>query len=242
MLERVVDVVKLIGLSYRGQSEATYTLDDTSIDHGIFLELIIQLRKYDICLKEHLSECIEKSKQLHQARAKGRGYFITLLSKNTVNAVITTIQRIMPETISGEIEKAGMFSVQIHTTQDIASQDQSTVILRYVTNVKHERLVAVVKCEASIGQYFVQLLTEVVEKLKLDMSKCIGNATDGAANMQDQYKGFSALLSTKSPNHVHVCCYAHVLNLVLADTTDIVIASGPLFSHLHDIAVFLRES
>lgn len=54
VLERVVDVVKFIGkrgLSYRGQqSEAAYTLDDHNIDHGNFLELIILLGKYDVCL------------------------------------------------------------------------------------------------------------------------------------------------------------------------------------------------
>ena len=59
-----------------------------------------------------------------------------------------------------------MFSVQIESTQDINSQDQCSVILRYVINVIHERLVAVVKCEASTGQCIAQLLTEVVEKLK----------------------------------------------------------------------------
>ena len=52
MLECVVDIVKVIG-SYRGMpSEAVYTLEDTSIDHGNFLEMIILLGKYDVCLKD----------------------------------------------------------------------------------------------------------------------------------------------------------------------------------------------
>ena len=62
VLERVIDVVKVIGkrgLSHRGmQSEAAYTLDDSSIDHGIFLEMIILLGKYDMCMKEHLTACM----------------------------------------------------------------------------------------------------------------------------------------------------------------------------------------
>jgi hypothetical protein len=98
-----------------------------------------------------------------------------------------------------------------------------------------------VKCEASTGQYFVQLLTDVVDQLKLDMSKCIGNATDGS-NMQGKYKGFSTLLSSKSPNQVHVWCYAHVLNLVCLTTTEVVLESGSLFALLNNIAVLLRES
>ena len=176
-LERVVDRVKVNGkrgLRYRGiQSEAAYTFEDTSIDHSNFLEMIILLGKYDVCFKERLTECIEKNKNLHQSGARGRGSLITLLSKNTVNTVIHTIQSIIQETMSSEIEQAGMFSVQIDTTWDITSQNQCSVIVRYVTNVIQERLVAVVKCEASTGQYFVQLLTDGVDKLQMHW-QCYG--------------------------------------------------------------------
>ena len=71
---------------------------------------------------------------------------------------------------------------------------------------------------------------------------CIANATDGASNMQGQYKGFPALMTSQSPNHVHVWCYAHVLNLVLAETTQTNIESGSLFHLLNDIAVFIKDS
>lgn len=84
-----------------------------------------------------------------------------------------------------------IFSVQIDTTQDITSQEQCSVILRYVTHAIQERLLAVVKCEASTGQYFVQMLTDVMERFNLDISNCVSNATDGASNMQGQYRGFS---------------------------------------------------
>lgn len=57
--------------------------------------------------------------------------------------------------------------------------------------------------------------------------------------MQGKCRGFSALLSTHSPNQVHVRCYVHVLNLVLADTTQVVLSRATLFSLLNDIAVFI---
>lgn len=246
VLERVVDVVKFIGkrgLSYRGQqSEAAYTLDDHNIDHGNFLELIILLGKYDVCLKEHLTECIEKSKKMHQSQARGHGAAVTFLSKTTVNTVISTVKCLIQETIAKEVAESVIFSVQIDTTQDITSHEQCSVILRYVTDAIQERLLAVVKCEASTGLYFVQMLTDVMEHFNLDISNCVSNATDGASNMQGQYRGFSTLLSSKAPNQVHVWCYAHVLNLVLADTTEMAISSGSLFSLMNDIAVFIRES
>lgn len=248
VLERVVEVVRVIGkrgLSYRHEeNEAVYTLEDSSLDHGNFLELIILLGKYDVALKEHLSEVIDKSRKHHESASgsRGRGSLVTLLSKSTVNSVIDTILKLIKENIATEILKAGMFSVQLDTTQDITAQDQCSVVLRYVTDTINERLVAVVRCSASTGEAFVQLLSDVLDGLNLDKRLCIGNATDGAANMQGRYKGFSSLLASQSPHHVHVWCYAHVLNLVLSDTTEIVIESGSLFHLLNETAVFIRES
>ena len=70
-----------------------------------------------------------------------------------------------------------MYSVQIDTTQDITAQDQCSVVIRYVTNTVHERLVAVIRCEASTGQYFAQLVNDVLETMDLDVKQCIGNST-----------------------------------------------------------------
>ncbi len=65
VLKPVVDVVKMIGkrdFNYRSENEATYIFYDCNIDHGNLLEVIVLLSKYDVCLNEHLKECIEKSK------------------------------------------------------------------------------------------------------------------------------------------------------------------------------------
>ena len=135
-----------------------------------------------------------------------------------------------------------MFSIQIDTTQDISSHDQCSVVIRYVTDSIHERLIGVINFKASTGQYFVDLIQNLLGQMGIDLKLCAGNATDGAANMQGEYRGFSTLLSSHAPGQVHVWCYAHILNLVLADTTGVVIESASLFSLLNDIAVFLRES
>lgn len=111
--------------------------------------------------------------------------------------------------------------------------DQCAIIVRYVTDVAHERLDAVVNCEKSTDKYLTELLKNTLNKLGIDIGMCVGNSTDGAANIQGPYKGFSAFLS---PTQIHVWCYAHVLNLVLADTTGSVIESAYLFSLLNDVA------
>lgn len=248
VMERVIDIVKVIGkrgLSYRGggTSEAAYSLEDATRDHGTFLELVLLLSKFDTCLQKHVHACIEASKQLHgSGTVRGRGSYVTFLSKTTVNTVIEVIGRLIQDHVVTEVKEAGMFSIQLDTTQDISSYDQCSIIIRYVTDTIHEKLLAVVKCKASTGHYFADLTKNLLSKMGIDIRQCAGNATDGAANMQGEYRGFSALLSDHAPGQVHVWCYAHILNLVLADTTGVVIESASLFSLLNDIAVFLRES
>lgn len=167
MFEHVVNIVKLTGkrgLSYRGtQSVAAYTLEDNNIDHGNFLELAILLGKYDVCMKEHLTECVEKNKKIPQTQNKGQRSLLTFLSKTTVNKVISTVQQLIQETIAKEITEAGMYSAQIDTIQDITSHEQCSIVRQKHSPEKAVVPFAMVKCEASYGQYFVQMLTDVME-------------------------------------------------------------------------------
>ncbi|VVC43151.1 Ribonuclease H-like domain [Cinara cedri] len=63
-MHQIVDVIKLIGkrgLSYYNRNnEAACTLNDTSLDHGNFLEIIILLSKYDEVIKCYLDKFIKK--------------------------------------------------------------------------------------------------------------------------------------------------------------------------------------
>ncbi|CAI6355225.1 unnamed protein product [Macrosiphum euphorbiae] len=60
--------------------------------------------------------------------------------------------------------------------------------------------------------------------------------------MRGQYNGFSAWLNKVSPDQIYVWCYAHVLNLVMIDTSNVTCESTSLFGLLNSIAVFVRES
>lgn len=89
--------------------------------------------------------------------------------------------------------------MQIDTTQDLMAKDQCSVIVHYVTDAIHERLIAVVQVESSTGEDFLNMLKHTLHSCGIDLKNCIGNFTDGAANMQGCYKSFSALLSAESP-------------------------------------------
>ena len=72
-LGRIIDIVKVIGkcgLPYRGstKNEAAYTLDNPIINHGVFLELVLLLTKYDKITENHIKDCVERSRSLHERK------------------------------------------------------------------------------------------------------------------------------------------------------------------------------
>lgn len=81
----------------------------------------------------------------------------------------------------------------------------------------------------STGRGFKNLVMKVLQEYQIPFTACIGRSIDGAPNMRGQYKGFQRLLALENPNLVHVWCYAHVLNLVMAESTNASIACIPLF-------------
>ncbi|CAG9773562.1 unnamed protein product [Ceutorhynchus assimilis] len=130
ILGRVIDVIKIIGkrgLAYRSHlNEAAYSLSDET---------------YDIILKGHLDKIIAQSTKYKEMGARKRqGNFLTFLSKSTLNYIITIIASSIKEEICKEISIAGMFSIEVDTTQDISVTDQCSLIIRYVYNeIVHER-------------------------------------------------------------------------------------------------------
>lgn len=247
ILERIIDVLKLIekrGLSYRGnRNEGAHSLNNNTLDHGNFLEIMILLSKYDPVINEHFNTIIAKSETKFLAGKKGRGNLLTFLSKNTLQSIITITSSLISNQIGTEVKESKMFSILIDTTQDITVTDQCSIIIRYVLHDGvYEKLIAVKPCLDTSGKGMSELLLNTLQKLEINVENCIGNSTDGAANMQGQYKGMTAFLTKSSPNQVHVWCHSHILNLVLCDATRNPLLVASLFVLLSKCAQFFKES
>jgi hypothetical protein len=111
------------------------------------------------------------------------------------------------------------FSLQIDTTQEINVHDQCSVVIYYVIENKiHERLISLINCDSNKGKLLSNYFCKGLNILKINVLKCIGTSTDGAANMQRQYNGFISWLNKEvGGDLLIVLCYAHVLNLLIAD-------------------------
>eukprot|EP00112_Aurelia_sp_Birch-Aquarium-sp1_P000120 Seg10095.1 transcript_id=Seg10095.1/GoldUCD/mRNA.D3Y31 product="Zinc finger MYM-type protein 1" protein_id=Seg10095.1/GoldUCD/D3Y31 len=254
VLDRIIEVIKTMGrqvLSFRGhREEAGYALDGETENHGNFLAIVQLLSKYDEKLSRHLETVIKQSKLRKERlkkkgmeKSKGRGSLVTMISKTTINQILEIIKTMMQEKISDEVAHAKIFSIQVDTTQDITTTDQCSFVVQYVLDdCIHERFVAIVPSHDGSGQGLFDLLKESLERLGIDIKNCISDSTDGAASCHGLYNGLQAKLTEAADQHVHIWCYAHVLNLVIVDATKCCIMSVSFFSLLQKTATFIKAS
>ena len=138
IFDRVVSIVKMIvkrETSYdgTGSSEAVSTLCDEKLDCGTFLDTVLLLAKCNNIVKCHLENVIKKCLQNNPNKHKhNRANTNTFISKTTVNSIIAIVSNLMKEEISNSVRKAGIYSIQIDSTQDTTSTDKCSIILRFV--------------------------------------------------------------------------------------------------------------
>jgi len=170
------------------------------------------------------------------------GSFTTFLSKTTINYIIESISKLIKIHIAQEVKNAGIYNIQIDSTQDINGHDQLCVILCYVTDKINKHVIAVENCKSGTRKNLADLISHLLNENEINIENHIGSSINGAANMRGQYNGFSAWLTKIVPEQNHVWCYAHVLNLVTSDTTTVYTEAINLFGVMNSCANFVKES
>ena len=240
VLERIIPIIFIIGrqgIAYRGKLESAWSIPSDEFENsncGNFLALVVLISKYDPVLGRHLNEVTEKSKQRHEQgkSSKGRGSFITLLSKTTVNKLINIIGSLIKETIVEEVLEFRKFGIGVDSTQDVGIVDQLAICLRYVKDGEaKERLLAMCDLSSSTGTGLHKTVTETLSSLGLDPQNIIG-----------EYAGLQALIKHDAPNSTFTHCYAHCFNLLMTDATTCCLEAKNLYGLIESTAVFMRNS
>ena len=142
-------------------------MKNENFNHGNYMELVKLISEFDIALKEHINKVhTASSKALNtiicagqQLGNYGRGSLVTFLSHNMTSRIVRIICDLVQESIVREVKEAGMFSVELDTTQDIMTQVQCSIVLCYVyEGVVHERLLSLVKTTSTTGEALFTLL------------------------------------------------------------------------------------
>ncbi|KAL4100994.1 hypothetical protein QTP88_021015 [Uroleucon formosanum] len=235
IIKRLIDIIMFIGrqgLAFRGKDEEAYSLEDMTINHGKFLELVLLIKDYDVVLNMHVKYCIELSKKRKAGGKKknntlsqthSRGSLVIFLSKTFINKIVLVIGNLLQEKIVNELKEAQSFSILVDSTQDVPVLDQLAVCVRYVLkNNVYEKLLKLVVAYDFSG---------------------IGCSFDGASNMKGVYNGLqSHLKENANLSCIYTHCLGHVLNLVMVDLSEFCKNAEFLFGLVQQSATFLLDS
>ena len=131
----------------------------------------------------------------------------------------------------------------IDSTQDIAVMDQLAICVRYIENGKvQERLLRIMIVNDATGKGLYDRLKDILTKFYLSMSDVIACSFDGAANIKGDYNGLKAHTVKENPLALYIHYQAHVLTLVMTDSTSHSIKAEKLFGLVQQVAIFLSDS
>lgn len=192
--------------AYRGHVES-----NNNPIQGKFRDWVLVFAKYHPVLASHLDRIKSNSKRTS----------LTFLSKASQNAMIESIAETIRNKILNEINTADMYSLILDSTTDVGKLDQFAFAFRYCSTVGiiHERLLCIDETVDSTGSGMFALFSKICDRYSLNWkTNLIGQAFDGASNMQGAIKGLRTYIQNNNPNALHVWCFAHCLNLAICDS------------------------
>ena len=226
-LSRIVDCIRFCGaheLALRGSDESA-----TSLQRGVFLDLVDQFSFLDSQLADHLSN------------AQVAKY----TSKTSQNELLDCMLAVYEHKLAEEVSQAPFVAVQADETTDVSCVTQCVIVLRYLTDGGCgdvvERFLCFSPLEDRTAAGLEALLKEKLQPYKLE-NKLIAQTYDGAAVMSGALTGLQARLKQTYPNAHFVHCYAHQLNLVMQQACSSLTPVRIFFANLTAFGTFFSKS
>ena len=188
------------------------TVKDTSWNMGNFQELLnFRVDSGDEILEEHFRTAPKNA---------------TYKSKTTQNELIECFGNQITDRIISEVKKGGIFSIIADETPDIAKREQLALSLRFVDSngLIQEKFIKFIECDTGTSaNAIVEKLKTALRDLGLEVKDIRGQGYDGASNMSGQKAGVAKVFNDENPFALFVHCFAHRLNLVVADACKLIV-------------------
>lgn len=220
-----MDCIKFCGgheLALRGSDESP-----TSLQRGVFLDLVDQFSFLDSQLADHLSNT----------------QVAKYTSKTSQNELLDCMLEIYGQKLAVEISQASFVAVQADETTDVACVNQCVIVLRYITEASMvvERFLTFSPLVDRTAAGLETLLLEKLQPYKLE-NKLIAQTYDGAAVMSGASSGLQARLKETFPHAHFVHCYAHQLNLIMMQACSSHTPVRIFFANVSAFATFFSKS
>lgn len=179
---------------------------------GNFIGIVKLLAGDNVDLAEHLRDCEE------HAKAGCKNQF-TFLSSSFIKTTLRVIKNNLVQTIVNEINNSGgHFGILIDGSQDVTTEEQISVAVRYVdtSNAIVERTIGFVNASKdTTGNGLYNTTKQTLSDVGLLVSKINGCSFDGGSAMRSDKIGVQAYIKKDNPRCIFTWCLSHRFNLVM---------------------------
>lgn len=183
--------------------------------YGNFFALVKLMAGENADLAEHLKRCQDGG----SASSRGRGNKFTFLSNNFIDKVLLVIRQSIVKHIMDEIHRnGGEFGLEIDSTQDVAFQEQYSVVVRYINDKTEvaEHTVKFINVKDTTGKGVFESLQKSLHEIGLNFRNLVGYSFDGANSMRYTLNAF---IKEINPKCMYTWCFSHRFNLVIKNAS-----------------------
>lgn len=146
--------------------------------------------------------------------------------------------------IAARLQKTSFFAVMADETTDLSNVEQVVVCLRWVSEKfeVEEDFVGLYEVASTGAEVIYGVITDVLLRLNLSISKVRGQCYDGAATMSGRKSGVVTRLCAAEPRAVFTHCYGHSLNLACSDAIKQCKLMQDALDTTHEITKLIKKS
>ena len=170
-----------------GQEIALRGHDETeqSLNPGNFRALLTFIGNHDQIVRKRIKEGPLNSKYT---------------SPEIQNELLGVMADMVMQTISNEVQKAGIYSLLADETKDISRKEQLSIVLRYVYNGSvYERFVGYTFAEQLEAESLYKCICNVIQSCNLFQENSVCQCYDGASVMSGRCSGIQARFKVSAP-------------------------------------------
>lgn len=236
-LRPIIESIIFLGrqnIPFRGHRDDGSLLENKEcpVNEGNFRELLrFRIASGDKTLKRHLENT--------SARA-------TYIGKNTQNDLINCCGEEISCEIVRRVQKAGYYGILFDETTDLAHMQQLSLTLRYLHegNIREDFIAFIdahealnkelektgtetdpnesIRLEPKLtGERLGKIVLSLINKLALDIKKCVGVGTDSCSVMASEIKGAVSEVLKEAVHAVRCPCLNHALNNSLSKSNNV---------------------
>ena len=166
------------------------------------------------------------------------------LSNEIINEMIMLMGRTVLQQLLVEIRKAGWFSIIADEATDVSHKEQLCIAIRWVDNLFqiNEMPLELINVPKTDADTISHLIKDFLIRMSLPISKCRGQAYDGAASMSGHINGVAAQIQRVEPSAIFVHCLAHCTNLCLQEVGKQILCIREALDLVMELSQLIRYS